>query len=165
MLKSAEEAPLFTPLLEPLLAAAGVPRAWSTSSTAGVKPLRWRRTLGSTSEEPDIGPLINQRQLDRVMGFIAVGGCRHAFRRRGGRSLPRHSDFGLAAAVWTTNLPRGHRLAKSIKAGTVWLNCQMVLDASMPFGGFQQSGWGRERSLDGIEAYLQTKSVFADLPA
>jgi acyl-CoA reductase-like NAD-dependent aldehyde dehydrogenase len=73
------------------------------------------------------------------------------------------TEYGLAAAIWTRDIGNAHRTAQRIKAGTVWLNCQMIADRSMPFGGYKQSGWGRENGLEGLEAYLQTKTVFASL--
>jgi aldehyde dehydrogenase (NAD+) len=73
------------------------------------------------------------------------------------------SVYGLAAAVWTQNLPRAHRLAKRLQAGTVWLNAQFAWDPAMPFGGYKQSGWGYEYGLEGVEAYMQTKSVYTGL--
>ena len=65
--------------------------------------------------------------------------------------------------MWTRDLSRAHRLAGELQAGNVWLNCQLANDLSMPFGGYKQSGWGRENGFEGVEAYLQTKSVFAEL--
>jgi phenylacetaldehyde dehydrogenase len=73
------------------------------------------------------------------------------------------TEFGLAAGIWTRDLGRAHRTAKRIRAGTVWLNCALVFDLSMPFGGYKQSGWGREYGEEGLGAYLQTKSVIAAL--
>lgn len=73
------------------------------------------------------------------------------------------SAYGLAAAVWTRDLSRAHLMAKKLRAGFVWLNCQFVADASMPGGGYKQSGWGRELGQEGLEAYLETKSVYAAL--
>ena len=67
--------------------------------------------------------------------------------------------YGLAASIWTRDLSLAHRLAKRIDAGTVWVNCHHLLDAALPFGGFKQSGFGREQGEDGIELYTETKSV------
>jgi acyl-CoA reductase-like NAD-dependent aldehyde dehydrogenase len=74
-----------------------------------------------------------------------------------------NTDYGLAASIWTENVGRVHRLAKRLEAGTVWANCVLAADQSMPMGGFKQSGWGYERSWKGIEAYLNTKAVYVGL--
>jgi len=73
------------------------------------------------------------------------------------------TTYGLASAVWTRDISKAHTLAKRIQAGTVWINCQMASDLSVPYGGYKQSGWGRENGWEGLEAYLQTKSVFVQL--
>ncbi|MEX5706887.1 aldehyde dehydrogenase family protein [Parafrankia sp. FMc6] len=78
-------------------------------------------------------------------------------------ALANDTTYGLAGAVYTQNGARAHRLAKRIEAGTITLNCQLVFDHQMPFGGYKQSGWGREFGKDGIEMYLQTKSVYNQL--
>lgn len=70
------------------------------------------------------------------------------------------SIYGLAAAVWTQDITRAHRLAKRLEAGTVWLNAQFAWDPAMPFGGYKQSGWGQEYGIEGVEAYMKTKSVY-----
>jgi phenylacetaldehyde dehydrogenase len=67
--------------------------------------------------------------------------------------------YGLAASIWTQNLSLAHRLAKRIEAGTVWVNCHHLIDPALPFGGFKQSGIGREQAADGIQLYTETKSV------
>ncbi|MEM6756900.1 MAG: aldehyde dehydrogenase family protein [Planctomycetota bacterium] len=69
------------------------------------------------------------------------------------------TDYGLAAGVWTKDISKAHRLAKDIRAGTVWVNCYNVFDAAMPFGGYKQSGWGREMGHAALDNYLETKSV------
>ncbi|MBO9697499.1 MAG: aldehyde dehydrogenase family protein [Sphingopyxis sp.] len=71
--------------------------------------------------------------------------------------------FGLGAGVWTKDVAVMHKLAAKIKSGTVWGNCHAVIDAALPFGGFKESGIGREQGRQGIEAYLETKSVIIQL--
>ena len=73
------------------------------------------------------------------------------------------SDFGLSAGIWTNNIKQAHRLAEAIKAGTVWINCFNMVDPSSPFGGFKQSGWGREHGRAAMELYSETKSVWVNL--
>ena len=69
------------------------------------------------------------------------------------------TPYGLSAGIWTKDISKAHKLAKRIKAGTVWVNCYNVFDQSMPFGGYKQSGWGRENGKEVLENYLQTKAV------
>jgi acyl-CoA reductase-like NAD-dependent aldehyde dehydrogenase len=71
--------------------------------------------------------------------------------------------YGLAAAVWTGDIKRGHRVASRIQAGTVWINTYHPLDAASPFGGYKQSGYGRELGRHALELYTQVKSVWVDL--
>jgi len=156
----------------------------------------------------DLGPLISERQLSRVISLVesgvkdgaevVIGGARIARQgyfftptlltapRAGAQILKEeifgpvanvlpfkdtaevitaanNTDYGLAAGVWTRDIGVAHRMAKQIKSGMVWLNCQNIADRSMPFGGYKQSGWGREGSAEGLDAFLQTKSVYAAL--
>jgi phenylacetaldehyde dehydrogenase len=71
--------------------------------------------------------------------------------------------YGLGAGVWTRDVATMHKLAAKIKSGTVWGNCHGVIDASLPFGGYKESGIGREQGRNGIEAYLETKTVIIQM--
>jgi phenylacetaldehyde dehydrogenase len=166
--------------------------------------------MGGPKEEGTMsGPLISQKQLKRVLGYLEQGKSDGAEIVTGGHRLDRkgyfvhptvvtnidpdssklfqeeifgpvvtilpfddedeavalanNSTYGLAATVWTKDLGRSHRLAKRLKAGTVGLNCAFPYDHSMPFGGYKQSGWGHESGKAGIETYLQTKIVWAQM--
>jgi len=70
------------------------------------------------------------------------------------------TEFGLAASIWTQNLRTAHRLIPEIDAGSVWVNTHNLIDAPIPFGGFKQSGFGRENGPENLAAYLETKSVW-----
>jgi phenylacetaldehyde dehydrogenase len=61
--------------------------------------------------------------------------------------------------VWTKDLSKAHRTAKALRAGTVWINCYNVFDAALPFGGYKESGWGREMGAEALELYTEVKSV------
>ena len=74
-----------------------------------------------------------------------------------------NTAYGLAAGIWTRDISKAHRFAKAVKAGSVWINCYSVFDAALPFGGYKQSGWGREMGHAVLENYLQTKSVCVSL--
>lgn len=166
--------------------------------------------LGGPDEEGCIsGPLISQKQLTRVLGYIDEGKSDGVEVVAGGHRLDRagyfvhptvltnvdpatsrlykeeifgpvvpiipfddddeavamanDTTYGLAATAWTTNLSRAHTLAKRLQAGTVSLNCQLVFDHDVPFGGYKQSGWGHEFGRDGVDGYMKQKSVWAQL--
>jgi len=71
--------------------------------------------------------------------------------------------YGLAAGVWSRDVAQAHRIANQIKAGTVWINCFHVFDSALPFGGYKQSGWGREMGQAVLSNYLETKAVTTKL--
>ena len=73
------------------------------------------------------------------------------------------TEYGLGAGIWTRDIGRAHALAKKLRAGTVWINCYNVFDASLPFGGYKQSGWGREMGHEVLNNYTEVKAVTAQL--
>ena len=95
-----------------------------------------------------------------------AAGTRRATWSSAGSSPPRgpaaqanDTEYGLGAGIWTKDISKAHALAKKIRAGTVWINCYNVFDASLPFGGYKQSGRGREMGHEALEAYTEVKAV------
>jgi acyl-CoA reductase-like NAD-dependent aldehyde dehydrogenase len=82
---------------------------------------------------------------------------------QGVRAAANDTPYGLAASVWTKDVSKAHRTARDIKAGTVWVNAHNAFDCAMPFGGYKQSGWGRELGEGAIDLYTQTKAVNINL--
>jgi acyl-CoA reductase-like NAD-dependent aldehyde dehydrogenase len=78
-------------------------------------------------------------------------------------AMANDSEYGLSAGIWTNNIKHAHRAAAALKAGTVWINCYNLVDPATPFGGFKQSGWGREHGRQAMELYSETKSVWVNL--
>lgn len=72
------------------------------------------------------------------------------------------SSYALAAGVWTSDIGRGHRMARRLHAGTVWLNSYRMVNHTVPFGGFKQSGYGKDNGLESMDEFLQTKAVWLD---
>ena len=73
------------------------------------------------------------------------------------------TNYGLAASVWTNDINKAHKVARGLKAGTVWVNCHNIFDANAPFGGYKQSGYGREMGVYALESYTQIKNVIIQL--
>jgi phenylacetaldehyde dehydrogenase len=94
--------------------------------------------------EEIFGPVVTVMPFDNIDDLVAQAN---------------NTEYGLAAAVWTRDIKKAHRVAAELRAGTVWINCYGVLDSAMPFGGYKQSGWGREMGHQMLELYTETKSV------
>jgi acyl-CoA reductase-like NAD-dependent aldehyde dehydrogenase len=156
--------------------------------------------------ETQMGPLVSQKQLDRVTGYVQSGLEQGAEVVVGGErsgnqgyfmqptvlaetnrdmkvvreeifgpvvcAMPMTDDdieqiaktandttYGLAAYIWTRDMGVAHKLAKKLQAGTVSVNGSAGIDPAVPFGGFKQSGWGRENGYEGAEHYYETKTV------
>ena len=160
--------------------------------------------------DTQMGPLISQKQLDRVTGYIQSGAEDGAEIVTGGKrignqgyfmeptvlantkqnmtavreeifgpvlcAMPVGDDdldrlaaigndtpYGLSSYIWTQNISVAHKLARKIRAGTVRVNGALGMDVVLPFGGYKQSGWGRENGRDGVETFLETKAVAIQL--
>jgi len=157
-----------------------------------------------------MGAVVDEKQMERILGFIKTGSDEGARLRKGGSQvhvdsggyyveptifddvdpkmaiaqeeifgpvlgvipfsdvtqaiqIANDSRFGLAASVWTSNINVAHSVSRKLKAGTVWVNCFDSSDITVPFGGFKESGFGRDKSLHAIDKYTQLKTTWIEL--
>ena len=80
-----------------------------------------------------------------------------------GVALANQTIYGLAAGIWTKDVQKAHRVARAIRAGTVWINSYNSYDSGAPFGGFKASGFGRDLGREALDGYLETKTVWVGL--
>ena len=73
--------------------------------------------------------------------------------------LSNDTPYGLAGSIWPRDLIKAHRMTESVREGLLWVNCHGIPDMSVPYGGYKQSGWGRENGWEGIVQYTELKSV------
>ena len=102
-------------------------------------------------------PLAQEEIFGPVLTIIPFTGDDEAVQ------IANNSVYGLAAALWTSNLSRAHQVSRRIKAGTVWVNCYEEGDMSVPFGGMKQSGNGRDKSIHALDKYLEMKTTWIQL--
>lgn len=167
-------------------------------------------TIGEGKDNPDLGPMISELQMNSVLEYIELG-KKEAELVHGGHRIEgklangyfisptifvtknddirivqeeifgpvvtispfkdeseitaraNDSIYGLASAIWTNDISKAHRLASKINAGTIWINGYDMFDPSVPFGGYKQSGFGREMGASAIDLYTQEKSVWVAL--
>jgi len=100
------------------------------------------------AREEIFGPVLSVLSVDNLEQALAMGN---------------NTEYGLAAAIWTRDISRAHKAARALRAGTVWVNCFDAGDVSAPFGGYKQSGFGRDKSLHAMDKYTQLKTTWVHL--
>lgn len=177
-------------------------------TVATLKEKAKQMTIGSGFEDLDLGPLISEKQLSTIMGYVDLGKKEGAVLVYGGQRISgkfkdgyffeptlfttennslsivkeeifgpvvvmlpfsnfedalhkaNNSTFGLAAAIWTKDLSKAHKFAHNLDAGTVWVNGYDLFNAAVPFGGFKQSGNGKEMGANAIDIYTKEKAIW-----
>ena len=144
-------------------------RSWDTSTPAAKKARSWYAAANALADRgyfiqptvfadvEDDMTIAQEEIFGPVMSIIPFKSVDEVVTRAN------RTTYGLAAAVWTRDIKKAHAIADSVRAGTVWVNCYNVLDRRAPFGGFKQSGIGREMGEYGLQQYTEVKSVIIKL--
>ncbi len=135
--------------------------AWTRSRSADVRVLRIGRP-GRARTCPKGNPLTETAAGgEEIFGPVLVAAPFTDLDEIA--AVANDSEYGLGAGIWTKDISKAHALAKKLRAGTVWINCYNVFDAALPFGGYKQSGWGREMGHEALHAYTEVKAVTTQL--
>jgi len=100
------------------------------------------------AREEIFGPVLTVTEFEDEADALAIANDTH---------------FGLAAGIWTRDVTKAHRMARAMRAGVVWVNTFDTADITVPFGGFKQSGFGRDKGLHALDGYTQLKTTWFDL--
>jgi phenylacetaldehyde dehydrogenase len=168
ILKPAEQTPLTALRLAEIIAEAGIPDGVVNVVTG------FGETAGAAlaaHDDVDKVAFTGSTEVGKLIVQAAAGNLKKVTLELGGKSPnivfddaeANNTSYGLGAGIWTRDISKAHALAKKLRAGTVWINCYNVFDASLPFGGYKQSGWGREMGHEALEAYTEVKAVTTQL--
>jgi phenylacetaldehyde dehydrogenase len=134
--------------------------------TQGAKPVVGGRRMGSKGYFVEPTVLVDVKPDMKVVREEIFGPVVVAMPVSDISEIPvqaNETNYGLAAGIWTNDIAKAHTIASQLRAGTVWVNCYNIFDAALPFGGYKESGWGREMGHDALELYTETKAVCVKL--